>query len=47
MQVVVGKTFRLIKRLGVGAFAEVYKGINQNNNMEVAIKLEKATMKNP
>ena len=37
----VGKTFILTKKLGSGAFAEVFHGVNVKNNLEVAIKLEK------
>lgn len=31
--------FRLIKKLGSGAFGEVYLAINIQNNAEVAVKL--------
>lgn len=43
----VGKTFKLTKKLGSGAFGEIYHGINLRTNMEVAIKLEPVTTKHP
>ncbi|KAM3128380.1 hypothetical protein pb186bvf_019508 [Paramecium bursaria] len=36
----IGKTFKLTKKLGSGAFGEIFHGINLKNNVEVAIKLE-------
>lgn len=41
------KSFKLIQKLGSGAFGEIYKGINVKNNFEVAIKLEPAKTKHP
>ena len=35
----IAKTFRLTKKLGSGAFGEIFHGINIKNNMEVALKL--------
>ena len=35
----IAKTFRLTKKLGSGAFGEIYHAINIKNNMEVALKL--------
>eukprot|EP00825_Cyclidium_porcatum_P006202 TRINITY_DN13052_c0_g1_i2.p2 TRINITY_DN13052_c0_g1~~TRINITY_DN13052_c0_g1_i2.p2 ORF type:complete len:231 (-),score=31.54 TRINITY_DN13052_c0_g1_i2:148-840(-) len=43
----VGKTFKLTKKLGSGAFGEIYHGINLRTNIEVAIKLEPVTTKHP
>ena len=37
----IAKTFRLTKKLGSGAFGEIFHGINIKNNMEVALKLGK------
>ncbi|KRX02009.1 Protein kinase-like domain [Pseudocohnilembus persalinus] len=37
----IGKSFRLTKRLGSGAFGEIFLGINTKTNTEVAIKIEK------
>ena len=35
----IAKTFKLTKKLGSGAFGEIYHAINIKNNMEVALKL--------
>ncbi len=35
----IAKTFKLTKKLGSGAFGEIFHGINVKNNMEVALKL--------
>jgi casein kinase 1/casein kinase 1 epsilon len=51
----VGKTFKLTKKLGSGAFGEIFHGINVyhlvndqlKNNAEVAIKLEPISAKHP
>lgn len=40
MEIKVGKSFKLTKKLGAGAFGEIYLGINSKTNAEVAIKLE-------
>ncbi|KRW98107.1 Protein kinase-like domain [Pseudocohnilembus persalinus] len=47
MDVKVGKTFQLTKKLGNGAFGEIFHGINVKTNMEVAIKLEPSSTKHP
>lgn len=47
MDIKVGKTFKLTRKLGSGAFGEIYHGINVKNNLEVAIKLEQANTKFP
>jgi casein kinase 1/casein kinase 1 epsilon len=36
----VGQNFVIKKRLGSGAFGEIYLGVNMKNNIEVAIKIE-------
>ena len=41
----VGWRFRLGKKIGTGAFSDVYRGLNVQNNQEVAIKLEKTSNK--
>ncbi|CAD8110966.1 unnamed protein product [Paramecium primaurelia] len=43
----IGKTFKLTKKLGSGAFGEIFHGINLKNNIEVAIKLEPISAKHP
>ncbi|EAR95573.2 kinase domain protein (macronuclear) [Tetrahymena thermophila SB210] len=45
--IIVGKTFKLTKKVSQGAFGEVFHGINLNTNMEVAVKLEPAKTKHP
>ncbi len=47
MEVKVGKTFKLIEKIGGGAFGEVFRGLNEKTNMEVAIKLEPVSTKHP
>ena len=55
MEVKVGKTIKLTKRVNSGAFGEVIKlnifqvfhGINQKTNMEVAVKLEPVNTRHP
>ena len=39
MEVRVGGKYRITKRLGSGAFGDIYAGINVKTNEEVAIKL--------
>ncbi len=43
----IGKGYKLIKKLGAGAFGEIYLGINQKTNVEVALKLEPINTKHP
>lgn len=40
------KNYRLIKKLGAGAFGEIYLGSNRNKE-EFAIKLERGDTKHP
>ena len=40
----IAKTFKLTKKLGLGAFGEIFHGINIKNNMEVALKLGKMNL---
>ena len=47
MDIKVGNTFKLTKKVDHGAFGEVYHGINIKNNMEVAVKMELASTKHP
>ena len=39
--------FKLIKKVGSGAFGEIYKGSNIKSGEEIAIKLEPAKTKFP
>jgi serine/threonine protein kinase len=36
---VVAKNFRIVKKLGEGAFGEIFLGVNTKNESEVAIKI--------
>ena len=47
MDIKIGKTFKLTKKLGSGAFGEIFHGINVKNGVEVAIKLEPVKSKHP
>lgn len=47
MEFKVGKTFKLTRKLGSGAFGEIFHGINMKTNLEVAIKLEPINTKHP
>ena len=39
--------FKLVRRLGSGAFGEIFQGVNPKTNQEVAIKFESVTTKHP
>lgn len=41
------KQYKLIKKLGSGAFGDIYLSINKQNGQEYAVKLEKADTKFP
>jgi len=43
----VGKSFECSKKLGAGAFGEIFKGVNTKTNMQVAIKFEPVNTKHP
>jgi len=40
MELRVGNKYKLIKKLGMGAFGELYAGLNIKTGEEVAVKLE-------
>jgi casein kinase 1/casein kinase 1 epsilon len=42
MDIKIGKNISLTKKLGSGAFGEIFLGVNQRTNLEVAVKVEKA-----
>ena len=35
------KNYKIIKKIGSGAFGDVYKGLNRETNVNVAIKIDK------
>lgn len=39
--------FKIVRRLGAGAFGEIFQGVNPKTNQEVAIKFENASGKHP
>ena len=47
MEIKVGKTYKLLEKRGGGAFGEVFRGINEKTQMDVAVKLEPVSTKHP
>ena len=47
MELKINKTFKLTRKLGSGAFGEIFHGINLKTNEEVAINLEHTNTKHP
>jgi len=47
MQTIIAKTYKLLKKLGTGAFGEVYLALHLPTQSHYAIKLEKSSMPNP
>ena len=47
MELIVVKHYKITEKIASGAFGEVFKGIWEKNNKEVAIKLEPHTSKHP
>jgi len=43
----VGKIYKLTRKLGQGAFGEIYHAINTKNETEVAVKLEPVKTSHP
>ena len=44
---ILGGNFILKKKLGKGAFGEIFLGVQKHNNKKVAIKIESLTIKFP
>ena len=47
VEIIVGGKYRLIKKIGDGAFTEIYEGIDIFDNSKLAIKLEHNSIKYP
>jgi casein kinase 1 len=47
MDSIVAKDYKLSKKLGSGAFGEVFMALNVKNHTEYAVKLEKSSTKSP
>ena len=47
MEFNIGKNFKVTKKIGSGAFGEIFQAINIKNNLEVAIKREPTNTKHP
>ncbi|CAD8196632.1 unnamed protein product [Paramecium octaurelia] len=47
MDINIGSSFKLTKKLGAGKYAEIFHGINLKTNMEVVVKLEPVSTKHP
>jgi len=47
MELKINKTYKLVRKLGSGAFGEIFLGVNLKTNEEVAIKLEHTNTKHP
>ena len=43
----VGKNFKIISKIGEGAFAEIYQAINTKTNLEFAVKIEPVNTDHP
>ena len=47
MEIRVGGKYKITKKLGAGAYGQLYSGVNLKTNDDVAIKLEKLDSKDP
>lgn len=43
----INSNFKLVRKLGSGAFGEIFQGVNPKTNQEVAIKFEDINLKHP
>lgn len=44
---VINKTYRVGRKLGAGAFGDIYSGVNMHTNVKVAIKMERQNCASP
>ena len=47
MEILVSKTWKLSRKIGSGAFGDIYHGTHVKTNEEVAIKLEPVKAEHP
>lgn len=47
MDTLIAKDYKLVKKLGSGAFGEVFMALHNKNHVEVAVKLENIENKSP
>lgn len=43
---IIGKKYKLIKKLGKGAFGEIWEAVNFTDKQKVAIKFEEVDVRN-
>lgn len=47
LDTVIAKEYKLVKKLGSGAFGQVFMAIHNKNHVQVAVKLQNAENKSP